>query len=108
MNTNLPGGKGQPTSAAVNVNPAQPSTSGRTVRIERLQKLSVEQLEAKIANLPNKIKRKTEAVEKRTAMLRERLATYESFKKAEVEVCKRLLLEKRKATPNAGSPAKAA
>lgn len=104
MNPNLPtGGKTQPTSPTT----AQTQTaSTRIVQVERLQKMSAEQLEAKIVALPNKIKRKAEVVEKRINQMREKLATYENFKKAEAEACKRLLAEKKKTSsvPNAGQP----
>jgi pyrrolidone-carboxylate peptidase len=107
MNINLPtGGKSQPNSAPVQ----SPAIAGnRVVRVERLQKLTIEQLEAKISNLPEKIKRKTEIAEKRIAKMREKLTAYTDYcKRTEIEI-KRLLVEKRKAAsvPNAG-PVKAA
>lgn len=107
MSINLPtGGKSQPNSAPVQ---APTVTTARVVRVERLHKLSVEQLEAKIALLPAKIKRKSDGIEKRIAKLREKLATYELFKKAEVAACSKILAERKKAptAPNAGQPAPA-
>lgn len=106
MNANLPtGGKSQPN--PVTASQASSTATTRSVRVETLQKLSVEQLEAKIAALPAKIKRKAEGIEKRINKMREKLTAYEGFKRAEVEACKRLLAEKKKAAsaPNAGQPA---
>lgn len=107
MSTNLPtGGKNQPNTVVAQT---QTTTSSRVVQVERLKKLSAEQLEAKIANLPAKIKRKEDATAKRIAQLRSKLAAYTDFKGQEVEVCKRLLAEKKKAAPVPNvSPAKAA
>lgn len=98
------GGKSQENSASTQT---QMVSNTRTVRIERLQKMNVEQLEAKIASLPAKLKRKSEAIEKRIAQMRNKLAVYTDFKQKEVEVCKRLVAEKKKAAsaPNAGQPA---
>lgn len=108
MSTNLPtGGKSQPNSAPTTQAPT--ATDARVVRVERLQKMSAEQLEAKIANLPTKIKRKEDATAKRITQLRSKLTAYTDFKRQEAEVCKRLLAERKKAAsaPNAAS-AKAA
>lgn len=88
MNTNLPtGGKTQASSGPVH---PQGTPNARTVCVERLQKLSAEQLEAKIEVLPIKLKRKSETIEKRISEMRLKYAAYEDFKRKEVEACKRL------------------
>ncbi len=102
MSTNLPtGGKNQPNSVAAQT---QTTTNSRVVQVERLKKLSADQLEAKIANLPAKIKRKEDATAKRIAQLQSMLTAYADFKRQEVEVCKRLLAEKKKAAPALNVP----
>lgn len=110
MSINLPaGGKVQTTSV---FNQTQEIANARIVRTERLNKMSTEQLEAKIAALPTKLKRKSEAIEKKIAQMRDKLAVYTDFKQKEVEVCKRLVAEKKKVAsiPNSTQavPAKAA
>lgn len=107
MNTNLPGGKGQ--SNPVTTTQTQAIGTSRTVRIERLEKMSDLELQSKISRFPEKIKSKTDAMEKRIAKLREKLAAYETFKKAEVSACKKILEDRKKSptVPNAGQPTQA-
>lgn len=106
MSINLPAG-GKPQS---NATPSHTQDVGNTrvVRMERLNKMSIEQLEAKIASLPTKLKRKSDVIEKKISQMRDKLAAYTDFKQKEVDACKRLVAEKKKVTSIPNSPNAAA
>lgn len=105
MSINLPGGKTAPTTTH-----QQQEDKGRTVQIDRLNKMSDMELQSKIERLPGKLKKKSESTEKQISKLREKFSAYESFKKSEVAACKKILEDRKKvpAGPNVGQTAKAA
>lgn len=71
----------------------------KSVNLEKLKGLTEAELEERIKRAPEKISSKRERYMQQHALNMARLAAYETYRKADLEACKKLLAE-RKAKAN--------